>query len=299
MSLRVLVFHSDFHVVMRRFLLCIVILTADAAVSFAQKTRTVSDTYTYIAPKNISPSMAELNAVEQAKLNIIAQNFGTVIGVSNTSVTKVRNGNTNSQFVSFAESDVKGEWLETVGTPEIKTVYDNNLGLVVTVKIKGVIREVSSARTDLSVHVLRNSTDLRAETDNFFNGDDFFVYFLSPVDGYVSIYMYDMENVVRLWPKAGSGEGAQKVDAATEYVFFQGMSTPNGVRSLYYLTADADSDINRMYIVFSTRPYSHPNDAMMESFPVLSFSDFQSWLSKSRKSDYGMMVIPKDITINK
>lgn len=264
---------------------------------FAQKIMTVSDTYVYQAPTNISLEQAKINAVEQAKLFIIAQNFGTVIGVSNTSITKTRNGVSNSQFVTFAESDVKGEWLETIGKPQIDIKYDR--WLVITVKIKGVIREIVSAGIDISAKILRNGIDEKSESDTFYNGDDFFVSFLSPVDGYLTIYMYDMNNVVRLWPRAGSDEGAQKIEAANPYVFFQGARTVDGIRSIYHLTAETASDINRIYIIFSPRPYSHPNDRVLEGYPVISFDDFQSWLSRARKSDYSMIVIPKDIVINK
>lgn len=110
-------------------------------------------------------------AHEQAKLFIIAQNFGTVIGVSNTSITKTRNGVSNSQFVTFAESDVKGEWLETIGKPQIDIKYDR--WLVITVKIKGVIREIVSAGIDISAKILRNGIDEKSESDTFYNGDDF------------------------------------------------------------------------------------------------------------------------------
>ena len=267
---------------------------------FAQKTLKVSDTYVYRAPTNISVDQAKINAVEQAKLYIIAQNFGTVIGVSNTAVTKNRNGMTNSQFVSFAESDVKGEWLETIGEPQIELDYDQKVqGFMISVTIKGVIREIVSAGTDISAKILRNSIDEKSESDTFSNGDDFFVYFLSPVDGYLTIYMYDMNNMVRLWPRAGSDDGAQKIEAANPYVFFQGARTVDGIRSIYHLTAETATDINRIYIVFSPRPFSHPNDKMMGEYPVMSFDDFHSWLSKARKSDYSMIVIPKDIVINK
>lgn len=264
---------------------------------FAQKVLHVSGEYKYNAPTHISVEQAKINAIEQAKLYLISQHFGTVIGVSNLSVTRNRNGNTNSQSVSFAETDVRGEWLETIGEPQLNLTYDQ--WLIVTVKIKGVIREINSAGIDINAHILKNGVDLNAESDTFCDGDDFFVSFLSPVDGYLTIYMYDMENMVRLWPKAGSGEGAQKIEAAVPYVFFQGVKTADGIRSLYHMTTEYESEINRIYLVFSTRPFTHPIDIMSGGYPMLSFNDFQSWLSRSRKSDYSMMVISKDILIKK
>lgn len=264
---------------------------------FAQKVLTVSGEYKYNAPTHISVEQAKINAIEQAKLHLISQHFGTVIGVSNLSVTRSRNGNTNSQYVSYAETDVRGEWLETIGEPQLNLTYDQ--WLIVTVKIKGIIREINSAGIDVSARILRNGVELNAESDTFYDGDDFFVSFLAPVDGYLTVYMYDMENMVRLWPKAGSGEGAQKIEASVSYVFFQGVKTEDGIRSLYHMTTEYESEINRIYLVFSTRPFTHPNDVIRGGYPMLSFNDFQSWLSRSRKSDYSMMVIPKDIIIKK
>ena len=43
---------------------------------FAQKVKTVKGVYTYVASFNVSPSQAKMMALEQAKMQAIADEFG-------------------------------------------------------------------------------------------------------------------------------------------------------------------------------------------------------------------------------
>lgn len=275
----------------------------------AQKTLTASGEYTYYAPLNISPELAELTAIERAKISILETEFGTVIGVKNFTQIENTNGDSAVKFLSLGESEVKGEWIETIGTPSIKHEIIDNLQ-VVTVKITGRIREIKAARVNFETKILRNGIDDKYESETFKSGDDFFVTFQSPVDGYVAIYLYDKDGVSRLLPFKYSNIPAYNIKANEKYVFFaNGVSlyadikdfNPRSINAEYCFTCSTDQEINRFYIIFSPNKFTKAVDTISENFELPAFLDFQSfqkWLTKCRKYDNEMSVKICDIIIN-
>ena len=276
--------------------------------SSAQKTVTASGTYIHYAPMNVTPDQAELTAIERAKIDIIEKEFGRVVGVNN--YTEVINEGVQSsvKFLSLGESEVKGEWIETIGKPAIKHEFANNLQ-VITVSIAGRIREVRVAKVDFDAKILRNGVADRFESSEFKDGDDFFVSFETPVDGYVAIYLYDLSGVNRLLPMKHSGHPAYFVSADTKYVFFaDGVSlyddiakkNQNAIHSDYGLTCSGDSEVNRIYIIFSPNKFSTASDNVSDDVTApasIDFDGFQKWLSRCRKRDKDMALQIRDVVI--
>ena len=293
----------------KRFIL-ISLLAIVPLVSSAQKTVVASGSYTYYAPMNVTPDQAELTAIERAKIDIIEKEFGRVVGVRN--YTEVANQGDNSyvKFLSLGESEVQGEWLETIGKPDIKHDFADNLQ-VITVSIVGRIREIKTTKVDFDSKILRNGVSDRYESSEFKDGDDFFVSFLTPVDGYVAIYLYDLSGVNRLLPMKYSGHPAYFVSADTKYVFFaDGISryddiskkNQNAIHSDYGLTCSGESEINRVYVLFSPNRFTTASDSIPddETTPAsIGFNDFQKWLSRCRKRDKEMSLKICDIIIRK
>ena len=278
--------------------------------SSAQKMLTASGEYTYYAPLNISPEQAEITAIERAKISVIETEFGAVMGVKNFTQIENTNGDSSVKFLSLGESEVKGEWIETIGTPLIKHEIIDNLQ-VVTVKITGKIREIKSAKVNFDSKILRNGIEDKYESNTFKNADDFFVTFQSPVDGYVAVYLYDKDGVSRLLPFKYSNMPAYNVKGNEKYVFFaNGVSlyadikdvNPNSINAEYCLTCDSAQEINRFYIIFSPNKFTKAVDTLSENFELpafLDFESFQKWLTKCRKHDTEMTVKISDIIINK
>ena len=293
----------------KRFIL-ISLLAIVPLVSSAQKTVVASGSYTYYAPMNVTPDQAELTAIERAKIDIIEKEFGRVVGVRN--YTEVANQGDNSyvKFLSLGESEVQGEWLETIGKPDINHDFADNLQ-VITVSIVGRIREIKTTKVDFDSKILRNGVSDRYESSEFKDGDDFFVSFLTPVDGYVAIYLYDLSGVNRLLPMKYSGHPAYFVSADTKYVFFaDGISryddiskkNQNAIHSDYGLTCSGESEINRVYVLFSPNRFTTASDSIPddETTPAsIGFNDFQKWLSRCRKRDKEMSLKICDIIIRK
>ena len=259
---------------------------------------------------NVAPDQAELTAIERAKVDIIEKEFGTVVGVSNYTEIINEGEQSSVKFLSLGESEVKGEWIETLGQPEIVHNLSNNLQ-VITVSIKGRIRESARTRIVFEAAVLRNGITKKYESSDFRDGDDLFISFESPVDGYVAVYLYDLSGVNRLLPMYYSGHPAYAVCADVRYIFFaDGVSSYsdiesknlNAIHSDYGATCNGNSEINRIYVIFSPNPFNTAGQNVSDDIlkPVtLSFEEFQRWLSRNRKRDKEMTLIIRDIIIRK
>ena len=294
---------------MRR-LLTAIILIVTPLMSSAQKMLTASGEYTYYAPQNITIEQAKSIAVERAKIGIIADHFGTIVGVNNSTTVSNVNGESSVSFLSIGDSEVKVEWIETIGEPKFSISFEQNMQ-VINVKIKGTIREIKAVKVPFTMAILKNGIEDKYESEEFRDGDHLYVAFETPVSGYVSIYLYDQSGVSRLLPMKHQSDGSQFVEQGEKYVFFArkgsryspelGRNIEN-LYSEYTLFCSDDNELNRLYVVFSPNKYSRPidNTAMGNDMPaMLSFESFQSWLTKSRKQDVDMCLKIKDIIIRK
>lgn len=273
---------------MRCFLLLLFFLVFCSA--FSDKIKKVEGEYTYYAPENVTIEEAKRIAIDRAKIQALADAFGTIVSQTNT--TRIENGTngSNVDFLSVGGSDVKGEWIETIGEPSISITYDNGM-LVIRVSIKGHAKEITAASIDIQTTILCNGIDDKAASNDFHDGDDLYLSFLSPVNGYLSIYLADIEdNVYCLLPYRGQKDGIYKVEANQRYLFFNEACAPHQERAIvdeYTMTCSRSSEQNSVYILFSPNPYTKAADnALNESLPrELSFEKFNKWLQNIRKRD--------------
>jgi hypothetical protein len=241
---------------------------------------------------------AEEEAIRRAKIDALNKAFGNSIVASNTSIITEK----DERFYSNGFDLVKGEWIETIGKPEIKIGLDGD-DVFLSVKIKGKAREKKFADVDLSVKILRNGTTVNCESSEFRNGDKMYVHFVSPVDGYVSIYQHDsaLDEVYCLLPYRKDGAGSFQIEHDKEYVFFSKTcsETPKIVDE-YRLGCSSDGEVNTLYIIFSTNMFSKPNTESSDNYTPRSllFKDFESWKSKCQARDAMMQIITGNITIN-
>lgn len=270
-----------------------------ATSSFAQKTKTVSGTYTYVVPETQSFVQAKETAIEKAKIQILADTYGTVIDMSAaTSIT-----GDGTQMHALSQSQVKGEWLETIGEPIITRVFEGEQ-LAFKVEIKGRVREITTASTEFIAKVLCGAPDPRFEGDSFKSGEDLFLYFQAPGDGYLAVYLYDgAEDVFCLLPYQRQGGGVFEVQGGKQYIFFSADisdgQTPYDWVDEYTLTAASDVEMNRIYVVYSPNRFTKALDSITQAdLPrELSFVNFQKWLSRIRMEDRSAGVKSIDITI--
>lgn len=270
----------------------------------AQRTERVCEEYVYYPPENISLEEAKHIALERAKIQAIAKEFGTLVSQSNATFVSNRTGESSVDFSSLAESQVKGEWIETIGQPEFSISYEQGM-LVVKVVVVGRIREIISAQIDIKAEVLCNGTDLKFARTDFKNGDDLYLFFQSPVNGYLAVYLLDevTQMVYCLLPYKGSSESIVLVKKDTPYFFFSAKHAGDNAQLVdeYTMTCTNSVERNTLYIIFSPNEFTKANsNDVNERLPQeLPFGDFQKWLSKGRQRDKGMVYLTRVLTITK
>ena len=289
---------------MKHRLFIIVCLCFLCVGTFAQRTEKVYAEYIYHAPENISLEEAKRIALERAKIQAIADEFGTIVSQSNTTLVSNRNGESSSDFFSLGGSEVKGEWIETIGKPEYEIDYEQGM-LVVKAMVSGRIREIVSAQIDLKAEVLCNGTDLKFARSDFKSGDDLYLYFQSPVNGYLAVYLLDevSQMVYCLLPYKSSSEAVTPIEKDKPYIFFSAKHAGDKgyLVDEYTMTCTNPVERNTIYVVFSPNEFAKANSNNVDELlpQELSFEEFQRWFSEGRIKDKKMIIECKQIIINK
>lgn len=282
---------------MRKGLVFLPLLLISFLVS-AQGIRTVSGSYIYVIPDSQSYTEAQTTALQRAKIQILADTFGTVMDVSTT--TNISETGASTQALSL--SSVRGEWLETIGKPKISRLFDGDQ-LAIKVEITGRVREIVSASTDFSAKILCGTPDIRFQSDRFRSGDNFYLWFQAPEDGYLAVYLYDgQDDVYCLLPYRRQETGAYSVKGGSPYLFFSEELSDGTLPSIlideYVLKTDKALELNKIYVIYSPNRFSKALDNYREELPrELSYSDFQVWLSKVRTEDRLLSIKQYNVTI--
>lgn len=286
----------------RKVVLCCMLFLS--VVVFAQRTERVCEEYVYYPPGNMSLDDAKRIALERAQTQAIEKRFGRLISQSNTTFISNRNGESSVDFSSSAESQVKGDWIETIGQPEFSIFYEQGM-LVVKVVVVGRIREIISAQIDIKAEVLCNGTDLKFARTDFKNGDDLYLFFQSPVNGYLAVYLLDevTQMVYCLLPYKGSSESIVLVKKDTPYFFFSAKHAGDNVQLVdeYTMTCSGTIERNTLYIIFSPNEFAkaNSNDVNEQLPPELPFKEFHKWLAKGKQRDREMFHLTRLLTITR
>lgn len=290
---------------MKRFILFIIFVFA-IIIGYPQKTAKVSATYTYYAPETMSVEEAKRVALDRAKIQAIADEFGTIVSQSTSIVITNKNGESDTQFFAIGGSDVKGEWIETIGNPEYQLNFESHF-LVVTCSVKGKAREITSTKVEFTAKTLRNGTELRFENVNFRDGDDLYLYFQSTTNGYLATYLLDelSQTVYCVLPYKAQTFSAYPIVANKEYVLFSRKEADKSERPIvdeYTLSCENDKEFNTIYILFSPTQIGKRNgfdDSIEDKPDNISFKDFKSWLSRTLSKDNNIQYQEINISISK
>ena len=280
-------------------IVCVFCLTVSA-----QKLKTVEAEYTYHAPENVTLEEARRTALNRAKIQALVDAFGTIVSQYNTTMTENTGEKSTVDFTSIGGSEVKGEWIETIGEPQYNIRYEGDM-LVVTCTVKGKAREIVSAQIDLVARVLRNGVEDKFESDQFRSGDDLYLLFQSPLKGFLAVYLVDADRqAFCLLPYQNQDAGIYPIEANRRYLFFNAKAAAQEERSVvdeYTMTCERSSEHNQIYIIFSPNSFVKAVDTSMnDGLPrQLNFNDFNEWLVKQRKHDEQMNVRMVPIMIKK
>lgn len=283
---------------MRLTIVAIILLFAFADVC-GQKVKTVECEYTFHAPENFTLEQAKATAIERARIQAIANEFGTLVAQTNLTDVSAK----SVDFHSIGFSEVKGEWIEDIKEPAITVDFLEGM-IVVTAFVKGKARELVSAETNCGVRVLRNGKEDRFESDTFFDKDQFYISFQTPASGFITVYLSDGKgSVACLLPYPEQQDGNYPIKANRRYLLFDPADGDECTEE-YYLTCGQIPEVNHIYVIFSPKPFTKALDHVSANGSEdlilpreLSESDFQKWLAKCRRRDNEMQVIRKTISI--
>ncbi|MDE6190534.1 MAG: DUF4384 domain-containing protein [Muribaculum sp.] len=286
---------------MNRFILFI-LLASSFFVGYSQRAAKVSATYTYHAPETMSVEEAKRVALDRAKIQAIADEFGTIVSQSTSTVITNKNGESDTQFFALGGSDVKGEWIETIGVPSYEVSFAEH-NLVVTCTVIGKIREVRPSKLYFEISILRNNQEAVSDHIIFNNGDEMSLKFQASSLGYLSLFWVDRKSntVYRILPYCQDSHPLQKILANTPYIFFS-KSNSNGMDPRYIdeyiMTCENGVEHNELFAVFSDKEYNMQNLQLLSTGMYgVSHNDFQSWLARIKRSSNDMLIKKYDIKI--
>ncbi|MDE6249628.1 MAG: hypothetical protein K2M29_07970, partial [Paramuribaculum sp.] len=242
-------------------------------------------------------------ALDRAKTDAIAAEFGTTVTQSNTVVTTNTNGVSDTRLYSAGGSEVVGEWIETTTPPSYDISYDRGV-LTVNVTVKGRIKEIDRSAPDIEIATYRNAISPNNLTEDFRDGDDFYMTAIPSTDGFLVAYLLDEKShtVYRILPYQQAKERNVKLNEGITATFFSTDGVDAMTRAIidsYSMTCDNPVEFNRLYILFSESPISvsnaenrHDDDMPFE----IDEDRFYNWLLKKR-STQGIRVIERPLKI--
>lgn len=256
---------------------------------------TVTGEYTFYGESCHSRITCENIALENARISAIEKEFG--ISVSQEIVQKDTESNT--YFASINNTELQGEWINDIDPPKFKYMLSDNGCYIVTCTVKGNIRKISNTNNiDIEAILLKNGTTPSHISNQFKSNDDLYVYFKSPVDGYVAIFIIgDSQRVYRILPYSTGNVCEIKVNHDTPYIFFSKKynKPEHGIADELILVAQNDDlsiEYNTMYVVFSTNPFTKPIDNVDKENipPKLTYENFNKWLKSNCVRDKNMVI---------
>lgn len=268
-----------------------------------QDLRKVHATYTLHAPESMSVEQAKRTALTRAKIKAIEDEFGTVVSQSNVTRITNDNGQSDINFYSRGASDVRGEWVETIGQPAFDTRIESGM-VIVSVSVEGRVRQLTEAQVELQAMPLRNGTELRFASTDFRDNDDLYLLFSSPADGYLSAWLVDnsADKAYRLLPYQRSKQALVTVEKNRNYIFFSPVKDhmeESGPVDEIIMSCGEDVEFNDLLIVYSPKRYALPKLTTADNLSSLPVDRFYSWLAKTRISRPDVVVWEETLTITK
>ncbi len=277
-------------------------------VSFAGDIKHINITYDYISDNpNETPEQAEQTAIQMAKQKALEEHFGLdVVGITSTMQRNRQEGqqvSSTSNVFSLRETSVRGEWIETTSQKVLSKIFEKGFWHV-KVYIAGRARNHSTEKPEIQYTFINNAHD-KQNRDQYYDGDDIFLRFTSPISGALCVYLVDAEqNAYCLLPYQSSTIGYQKIDANQEYLFFSTSTDPNADE--YTLNTMQSSEQNALYVIFSPNTFTKAADQQAgknwrdEQLPrFLSYEDLMKWLARNQTRDENMVVRREVVTIRK
>ncbi|MEI7527078.1 MAG: hypothetical protein WCJ95_22200 [Mariniphaga sp.] len=251
----------------------------------AQQTKSERGTAQIKVEVNMTEEQSKRKVEELARINAIENAFGTYVE-QQANIT-VNSG--KSDFRIIGQTKVKGEWINTLDGPEFKKDYKEG-ALWITCTIRGKIRE-ATPKASLEYQTL-SCPKMNCRSTTFTSGERLYLYFKSPLDGYLSIYLDDGNVVNRLLPySSADNSNSVRISADKEYFFFtKGENNSDiGNAENVELITQKKQEYNTLYLIFSQvdyfKPVLNPKKSIENGYFIpktISKNKFEDWLSNNR-----------------
>lgn len=269
---------------------------------FSQETRTGNGDYTYYTTESTSIEEAKRIALDRAKIQAIADVFGTTISQSVTTTISAQNSKSETNFFLIGVSDIKGEWIENLCEPIYSVKFEPPI-ISVNCKVKGKIREILQPEIEFEAKALKNGLTDSYESDDFKDGDDLYLHFKASSSGNIIIFLVQSETVFRLLPYKRDDIKEYPIEGGKDYVFFS--KTHGGISNTnideYVLYADNEIDSANILILYTPNVIGSTDGAtdIYDEPLSMNFEAFNKWLIKKRNKDKFSRVIIIPLTIKK
>lgn len=256
----------------------------------------VSGSYTYYGDKNDSPAMSKRKALEGARLDAMSKEFGTIVSQDVLQADRIGSNGETNKFFSLSSTEVQGEWIADNGEPQYTVSLDPEDNLVVSCKISGTAKALSNESVNFNALALRNGSTKGNASTEYHTGDNLYLYFCAPVDGYVMVYLMDEKGeVAKMLPYTTDPKQEVKVKKDYDYVFFDDKKGTGtfGDPDLFEIATAGDIEFNKLYVIFSPNAFTPPmmNPARSaDELPYVTEEEFARWMVKNRKNDQKMSV---------
>lgn len=277
----------------------------------------ITETAEIFATEDESVASAKQRAIEAAQLQGLRLAFGLSISHMYEIAESSEEG---TQAFAISTTDVNGEWIEDLAEPEI-TIKPAEGGSWYIATVKGRGRRIAREHVDLDIRYLYGLDEDRQQCKGDYDeGDNFYLYFCSPIDGYLTVYIRDddeNQTMQAILPYEGQGGEAYPIKADQKYIFFsKETAEPEMAKYTRALKLYARKwiDINTVYVIFSPNPFSRSktteNKSKEQTVNIGSqqinlmprettAKNFRKWLSKRQCEDYKLQLKQKQITIKK
>ena len=271
-------------------------MIATSAVAIAQRTANVCGEIDYVVPETQTLVEAKQTALSRARLQAIAEKFGTNVSQTTTTAMHSQNGQTDTRFNTYSENGVRGLWLNDTQEPVVEVRYQNG-NMVIHVEVCGKAREQKNAEVEMMVKPLNRDF----ESTNFKNKDRFSVSFKSAASGYVAVFLRDDDNEIVnvMLPYENSDGNAREVKSNREYIFLSTRDPEYPYQEETILTTSKTMEYNTLIVVFSQKQFHISLSNMGDFVPEVENNKFQKWLHSLRVYDTTAQVEQITLTIKK
>jgi len=262
---------------------------------------------------NESKDAAKKRAKEGAIINALEKAFGTAVFQGNSlfvkNVTTGEKTQTTTGFNTIAETYVKGEVIEELDIEFSEIPFEKiinkkkEFGTIIKCNVKIKAAEYSDPNANFDAFSLNCTDTTNCKTTSFKKNEDFFLYFKSPKNGYISVFIDDNESSSLLFPYVTNREkyyDGYPIVQNKAYLLFSKEKQFNIDKLIVdELSWETRENLEKLTILFSPNKFDLPDLKSKKSSSIpqsLPSVDFNKWLIQLRKKSKEIEI--KKIVLN-